>query len=128
MNEFAESEAGINVTGGPETSPATVFFSWSKSAFADGREIPVTYSNVSSGDPNSYKLYLAYPMSAAQSQVKLVHDPVLGVDSAAYKGIVTRPPELQGDLVLYAGSLVGAVVLVAFTLLVADRRRKKREE
>ena len=128
VNEFAESEAGINVTGGPETSPATVFFSWSKSAIADGREIPVTYSNFSTADPNSYEVYLAYPLSGAQSVVRLVHDPVLGVDSAAYKGIVTRPPELQGDLVLYAGSLVAAVLLVALTLVVADRRRKKREE
>ncbi len=128
VNQFAQGEAGINVTGGPALSPATVFFSWSKSAFADGREIPVTYSNVSTGDPNSYELYLAYPMTAGQSQVKLVHDPVLGVDSAAYQGVVTRPPELQGDLVLYAASLAAAVFLIALTLVVADRRRKRRDE
>ena len=128
VNRFTEGEAGINVTGGPTLSPATVFFSWSKSAFADAREIPVTYSTVSTGDPNSYELYLAYPMTTGQSTVKLVHDPVLGVDSAAYEGIVTRPPELQGDLVLYAGSLIAAVFLIAVTMIVADRRRKKREE
>ena len=88
--------------------------------------IPVTYSNVT--NPNSYELYLAYPMSTGRADVKLVHDPVLGVDSAAYEGIVRRPPELQGDLVLYAGSLIAAVVLIAVTMIVADRRRKKREE
>ncbi len=128
VNEFAQGEAGLNVTGGPTTSPATVFFSWSKSAIADGREIPVTYTNVSTGDPNSYELYLAYPISASGSPVRLVHDPVLGVDSAAYEGVVTRTPELQGDLVVYAASLAAAVFLIALTLIVADRRRKKREE
>src|SRR3989441_811949 len=128
VNEFADGEAGINVTGGPEASPATVFFSWSKSAIADSLEIPVSYSNFSTGVPNSYELYLAYPLTKARSPVRLVHDPVLGVDSAAYKGVVTRPPELQGDLVLYAGSLAAAVILVALTVIVADRRRKKREE
>ena len=128
VNEFAEGEAGLNVTGGPPTSPATVFFSWSKSAIADGREIPVTYTNISTVSPNSYELYLAYPISGSGSRVKLVHDPVLGVDSAAYEGVVARTPELQGDLVLYAASLAAAVFLIALTLIVADRRRKKREE
>src|SRR5207249_37273 len=118
--EFAQGEAGINVTGGPAASPATVFFSWSKSAIADGHEIPVSYSNFSTGDPNSYEVYLAYPLAGARSPVTLVHDPVLGVDSAAYKGVVTRPPELQGDLVLYAGSLAAAVILVALTPPGAD--------
>jgi hypothetical protein len=127
VNQFAKDEAGLNVTGGPPTSPATVFFSWSKSAIADGREIPVTYTNVSTGDPNSYELYLAYPISASGSPVKLVHDPVLGVDSAAYEGVVTRPPELQGDLVLYAASLAAAVFLIALTLFVADRRKRREE-
>src|SRR5439155_1682451 len=121
VNAFAGGEAGINVTGGPVASPATVFFSWSKSAIADGLEIPVSYSNFSTGDPNSYEVYLGYPLTGARSPVRLVHDPVLGVDSAAYKGVVTRPPELQGDLVLYAGSLAAAVILVALTLVVADR-------
>src|SRR5256885_2037847 len=128
VNEFAQGEAGLNVTGGPTTSPATVFFSWSKSAIADGRELPVTYTNISTVSPNSYELYLAYPISGSGSRVKLVHDPVLGVDSAAYEGVVARTPELQGDLVLYAASLAAAVFLIALTLIVADRRRKKREE
>jgi len=128
VNAFADGEAGINVTGGPEASPATVFFSWSKSAIADGLEIPVSYSNFSTGDPNSYEVYLGYPLTGARFPVRLVHDPVLGVDSAAYKGVVTRPPELQGDLVVYAGSLAAAVILVALTVILADRRRKKREE
>src|SRR2546427_10236042 len=127
VNEFAQGEAGINVTGGPAASPATVFFSWSKSPTAGRHQIALSDSNFSTGDPNSYELYLAYPLTGARSPVTLVHDPVLGVDSAAYEGVVTRPPELQGDLVLYAGSLAAAVILVALTLVVADRRRKRRE-
>src|SRR5256712_2539502 len=51
-----------------------------------------------------------------------------GLDVAAYEGVVARTPELQGDLVLYAASLAAAVFLIALTLIVADRRRKKREE
>ncbi len=126
VNRFAQGEAGFNVTGGPPTNPATVFFSWSKTALANDHVIPVTYSNVT--NPNSYELYLAYPVGTGQSEVKLVHDPVLGVDSAAYEGIVTRPPELQGDLVLYAASLAAAVFLIALTIVVSDRRRKNRED
>src|SRR5207245_3591388 len=42
VNEFADGEAGINVTGGLEASPETVFFSWSESEIADGLEILVS--------------------------------------------------------------------------------------
>jgi hypothetical protein len=130
-NGFARDETGINVTNVTQadtTTPSTVFFSWSKSASANGLHIPVTASNFSGGSPGTYDVYLAYPMSPAQSAVTLVHDPVLGVDSAAYQGIVNRHPELQGDIVLYVGSLLAMVALVAVTIVVANRRRKKREE
>src|SRR5207247_158010 len=89
---------GINVTGGPVASPATVFFSWSKSAIADGLEIPVSYSNFSTGDPNSYEVHLGYPLTGARSPVRLVHDPVLAVDSAAYHGVgPLRPRDSEGE-------------------------------
>src|SRR5437867_2377431 len=127
-DDIAGGGGGVKVTGGPVARPATGFFSWSKSASGEGLEIPGSFSNFSTGDPNSYEVYLGYPLTGARSPVRLVHDPVLGVDSAAYKGVVTRPPELQGDLVLYAGSLAAAVILVALTVILADRRRKKREE
>lgn len=130
VNGFARNEAGINVTGGPPDAPATVFFSWSKSAFADGTEIPVTWTNYTT-EPNSYEMYIAYPLSQlgeVHPRVTLVHDPVLGVDSAAYEGIVKRSPELQGDVVVYAVSLAGMALLVATTIVIANRRRKKGEE
>ncbi len=128
LNGFASNDAAINVTGGPSNDPANVFFSWSKAAYANGRQIPVTFSSFPGGGPNASEVYLAYPMGPGQSAVRLVHDPALGVDSAAYKGILSRQPALQGDLVLYVGSLATMVVLIAVTIISTNRRRKKREE
>src|SRR2546427_487745 len=128
LNGFAPDDAAINVTGRSANSPARVFFSWSKSAFADGRQIPVTFSSAADGNPNRSELYLAYPMGASQPSVKLVHDPVLGVDSAAYEGIISRQPPLQGDALVYGVSLAAMAVLIAVTIVLANRRRKKREE
>jgi hypothetical protein len=129
-NGFASDDAGINVTGGPSNDSSKVFFSWSKSAYANGQPIPVTFSSFAGAWPNTSDLYLAYPyrMGPGETTLRLVHDPVLGVESAAYEGIIRRQPELQGDLVLYAGSLAAMVVLVAVTIVLANRGRKKREE
>jgi len=128
LNGFAPDDAAISVTGRSANSPARMFFSWSKSAFADGRQIPVTFSSAADGNPNRSELYLAYPMGASQPSVKLVHDPVLGVDSAAYEGIISRQPPLQGDALVYGVSLAAMAVLIAGTIVFANRRRKKREE
>ena len=127
-NGFARDDMAINVTGGPQTNSATVFFSWAKSAVADGQSVPVTFLNAGNVTPNASELYLAYPLGAGRASVKLVHDPVLGVDSAAYKGIISRQPPLQGDALVYGISLAAMAVLIGVTIVLANRRRKKREE
>ena len=127
INGFAKGEGSVNVTGGPAGRSATAFFSWANTALADGRPIPAALTSLQT-ESNSYDMYLAYPVDSPQPHVNIVHDPTLGVESAVYRDIVTKAPELQGDLKLYAGSLAGMAVLVALTIVLANRRRKKREE
>lgn len=126
-NGFARDDNSINVTAGPPNNPTSIFFSWSTSAIANGARIPVTFASANGGSPNASEVYLAYPMASGPSSVRLVHDPVLGVQSAAYEGIISRQPGLQGDLVVYVGSLVAMVLLVAVTIVLVNRRRKKPE-
>src|SRR5438309_1397216 len=129
-NGFASDDAGINVTGGSPNAPSSVFFSWSKFAYANGHQIPVTFSSFAGPGPSTSDIYLAYPyqMAPTETSVSLVHDPVLGVDSAAYEGIISRQPPLQGDALVYGVSLAAMAVLIAVTIVLANRRRKKREE
>jgi len=127
LHGFAVGDGAMNVTAGPPDKPATTFFSWSTSALQDGRRIPVGLTNTQL-DPNDYDLYLAYPLDAPQTRVTIDHDPTLGVESAVYDHIISTPPELQADLVLYAGSLASVALLVGLTIVVANRRREKRKE
>jgi len=129
-NGFASDDAGINVTGGSPNAPSSVFFSWSKFAYANGHQIPVTFSSFAGPGPSTSDIYLAYPyqMAPTETSVSLVHDPVLGVDSAAYEGIISRQPPLQGDALVYGVSLAAMAVLIGVTIVLANRRRKKREE
>jgi hypothetical protein len=127
LHGFTRDEAAVNVTAGPANSPATVFFSWSKSALVNGGTSSVMLSSFAGTDPTSHDVYLAFP-GPATSSVNLVHESVLGVDSAAYDGIVNRRPEIQGDITLYLVSLTGVAVLVAATIVVVNRGRKKRPE
>jgi hypothetical protein len=126
-NGFAQSDSSVNFTGPPGRA-ASVFLSWATTAFADGVRIPVGLTSRQIGATNGYDLYLAYPMSPAQPGVKIVHDPELGVDSGVYRSILAQMPALQGDLALYAGSVVAIAALVVVSIVVARRRRKKPEE
>jgi hypothetical protein len=78
-------------------------------------------------DDDEYDLYLLY-MTGGGSITRLVHDPTIGVRSAAFEGIVSRPPPLQADFLLYGGTLAVMVALVAGTIVISNRRRKKREK
>jgi len=126
VHAFAQGEGAVSVTGGPPDHPATVFFSWSKRAMADG--LPVNATVVSSEPPAPYVLYVAYPaQGASAARVGIEHDPTLGVESAVYERILTTPPPLQADLVLYAGSLAAVALLLALTILAVNRSRKRGE-
>lgn len=126
VNGFSNNDGSINVTGGPPAQSATTFLTWANTAFANGRRVPANLTNVPMTS-TSYDLYIGYPAVSALPTMKIVHDPTLGVESAVYHDIVTQVPELQGDLVLYVGSLAGMVVLVVATIVVATRRRKREE-
>src|SRR6266571_4666335 len=80
----------------------------------------VTYERARGSD-SSYQLELRNLVEWVDANRNNRNDPGLGVDSAAYEGVVTRAPELQGDLVLYAASLAAAVFLIALSLKFEDR-------
>ncbi len=128
VHAFAQGDGAVNVTGGPSGPPATVFFSWSKTAVANG--LPVNATVVSSEpEPTRYDLYLAYPERVPSAvRAGIEHDPTLGVESAVYEHILGTSPELQADLVLYAGSFAAMALLVALTILAVNRRRKRGED
>ncbi len=123
---FAMGDGAVSVSSGSADQAATTFFSWSKTALADGTRIPVTLTSTQR-EPDSYDLYLAYPLESPQTRVTILHDPTLGVESAVYNIIVGTPPPLQADLVLYAGSLAAIALLLGLTIVFANRRRKREE-
>lgn len=126
---FSTDDSWIQVTAGSPRS--TTFFSWENNATADDVEGPLATSMDTWMEPSErvYELLFAYPAGPLRDSVRIVHDPTLGVVSAAYEGILLLPPppDLQGDAVLYGVSLVGMAVLVGTTVLLAGRRRRKRE-
>lgn len=124
LNGFAVGDAAMNMMRGPPGNPALVFFSWAKTASADGRPIAVAWSS-SSGSEDDYILQLLY-LSGGAAIGGLIHDPTLGVRSEAFEGVVNRPPPLQADYLLYGGTFAGMVALVAATIVLANRRRRKR--
>ncbi len=125
-NGFAKDEGSLSIARGPAGESTTVFFGWSKTATANGVTIPVSLTSAAL-DPESYDVYFAYPMESPQTRVAIVHDPTLGVDSAAYRDILAQTPELRGDLPLYAGSVAVVALLVTLTIFVAGRRKKREE-
>ncbi len=126
LNGFAKNDASMSVTTGSSAGTATVFFGWSESAFANGRQIPAGFTSSQLG-PNTYELYLGYPVGLAQANVKIVHDPTFGVESAVYEHIIGTPAPLQGDAILYAGSFAAVAVFVVLTIFLTNRLRKKGE-
>ena len=127
LHDFAVDDAAMNVTGGPPNAPSLAFFSWAETATVDGSQIPVDWMTRSGSEAGEYDLYLFY-LTGGQSVVQLVHDPTIGVRSAAFEDVVSRPPPLQADYILYGGTLAAMAVLVIGTIVFANRRRKKREE
>lgn len=127
-NGFATDEGAVNVTAGPFEQSATVFFSWARTATANGRPIPVNVST-RANQPGSYELNLTYPLGSVPSvsSVRIVHDPTLGVESSVYQEILQKPVPPRGDLTLYAVSLAGMAAVVAASIVFAKRRRKREE-
>ncbi len=130
LNSFSTDDHALNVSNPGSATPSSAFFAWSNTASVNGVSGPVLASgpaeNATTGD---YDLYLSYTRPASSGlQLHIVHDPALGVVSAAYLSSLHPPPgpslPFQGDVIVYAVSLVAIAVLVAGTALLVNRRRK----
>lgn len=129
-NHFSQDDRSLNVTNssGPEAS--TTFFAWANTANVSGQERAVTVTGPEANDcvPDYCVMYLAYTAPSEVSPIRVVHDPTLGIVSAAYESLRNLPvenPPLQGDVPLYAVSMVLVAGLVATTIVLASRRRGK---
>lgn len=131
QNDFTTDDRAINVTNDASASTSSAFFAWSNSAAVDNVTGPVVPTGPTANEtfPGSYDLYLTYPQPAAgQLQLSIVHDPTMGVVSAAYLSSLHPGPgpalPFQGDAVLYGASLAGIAVLIAGTAFLVRRRRR----
>ena len=132
LNEFSSDEHAVNVTndGGPGSSSA--FFAWSNTASVDGTVGTVATSGPSANETTGdYDLYLSYPKaSSGDLHLQIVHDPTIGVVSAAYASILHPGPEsplpFRSDALVYVMSLAGIAALVAGTALFVRRRARKQ--
>jgi hypothetical protein len=131
-HQFSQNESAVNVTNVPGTSPSYAYFAWSNEASVNGRTSQVAATgpqpNVTAG---AYDLYLSYPRVVSfpnPDQVEVVHDPTLGVVSAAYASLLAGIPGrgIQADLPLYIVSMAGVAAIVAGTALVTNRRRREK--
>jgi len=129
LNEFSSDDRALNVTNEAGPASSSAFFSWSNSASVNGVDGSVTPTvpedNSTTGD---YDFFLSYPVGSGV-QVHVVHDPAMGVVSAAYASIVHPGPgavlPFVGDALVYGISLAGIAVLVGGTTLLVSRRRRK---
>ncbi|HYM40528.1 MAG TPA: hypothetical protein VEY12_10400 [Thermoplasmata archaeon] len=131
LNDFSSEDRAVNVTSPTGSPPSSAFFAWSNFATVNGVNGTVTPMgptfNETTGD---YNLYLSYPKALSSSlRVQIVHDPTMGIVSAAYDSIIHpaqgSPLQFGGDSVVYSASLAGIAAVVAGTALLVNRRRRK---
>ncbi len=130
QNDFSTDDHALNVTNDAGPNGSSAFFAWSTFASVNNARGPVVtsgpFTNESTG---SYDLYLTYPQQAPGSlQLRIVHDPTMGVVSVAYLSSIHPPPPpplgFQGDAVLYGISLGAIAVFVAGSVVLVRRRRR----
>ncbi len=130
LNDFSTDDRALNVTNDAGPSASSAFFAWSNRASVNsvaGNVVPAgPFTNETTGD---YDLYLTYPQQAPGSlHVTIVHDPMMGVVSAAYLSALHPGPgpvlPFQGDAILYVVSLAAIAGLVAGTAFLVRRRRR----
>ncbi len=128
LNEFSTDDHAVNMTNRDLSTPSSAFFAWSNTATVNGVEERVIPSELNETAPGNYNLLLTYPRpSTTSAQIRIVHDPTIGVVSAAYQAGPTQPPVLpfQGEPLVYGISLVAIAAFVVGTALLVDRRRKE---
>jgi hypothetical protein len=125
-NHFRSNEGAVNVTN---ASSPVAFFSWSNVARVNGQSAAVTPAFGANASDGGHDLYLSYPNTpptSAGMPVSVLHDPAIGVVSAAYESKIGQPasPSLQGDLALYVlTAAIVAGVVAANAYLIRRRTR-----
>jgi hypothetical protein len=131
LNEFSSGDRAVNVTNDAGATSSSTFFAWSNLAYVDNHEESVGASDpIRNETTGEYDLYLSYPQTTlSTTQLHIVHDPAMGVVSAAYASQIHPAPgsplPFQGDVVVYAASLAGIAALIAGTAILVRRRRQK---
>jgi hypothetical protein len=124
---FAADERAVNVTEHAGDRSATSFFSWSNTAKVGGTATPVVLAN-GLADSNPYEMTLIYGQGPSPAGTQVVQRTTLGVHSAVYEIRRAATPPIQADPLLYAGTIAAVSVLVAVSIVFANRRRKNRED
>lgn len=133
-NHFSSDERALNVTNDSGPEPSYAFFAWSNSATVNGRAGEVIVAgpevNETTGGRDLYLTYPSGPSLPNPLEIQIVHDPTIGVVSAAYASILgggtTSALPFQGDAIIYAISFVAVAALIAGTAVVANRRRRAK--
>lgn len=132
LNDFSTDDSSVNVTNDGGQSPSSAFFAWSNTATVNGVSGRVAaYGPAFNETAGDRDLFLSYPAaaSAGAGPISIVHDPTLGVVSAAYSSTIHPGPgpalPFQGDALVYGVSLAGIAALVAGTAILVSRRRVK---
>lgn len=134
-HEFSHGDQSVNVTNESNGHMSTVFFAWQTHASVNGADSPVNVTGPEENEsaPGNYGLYMAYGGAAVANgtSITVVHDPDLGVVSAAYESLVNLPPAqppLQGDYLVYAVTVGAVAALVLATVVLGSRRRRGKQE
>lgn len=133
-HQFSQDQRAVNVTNNSEAPASSAWFAWSSHADVNGQSATVDATGPEYNDTTGgYDLYLSYPRTTSMmnpNEMSIVHDPSLGVVSAAYESIISAPPNpsgIQPDIPLYLGTVAAMVALVGGTILVARRQRRGRQ-
>ncbi len=133
-NHFSSDERALNVTNDSGSSPSSAFFAWSNSATVNGQAGTVDVAgpevNETAGGRDLYLMYPTGPALANPFEITVVHDPTIGVVSAAYAsilgGVTTPVLPFQADALIYAVSLVAVAALIGGTAILARRRHREK--
>jgi hypothetical protein len=124
---FAADERAVNVTEHAGDRSATSFFSWSNTAKVGGAATPVVLVN-GIAEYNPYEMTLIYGPGPTPTGTEVLQRTTLGVHSAVYEIIRASVPPVRADPLLYAGTIAAVSVLVALSIVLANRRRRNRED
>ncbi len=128
---YRQNEHAVNVTNDAPSGPSSAFFAWSNRAAFNGQPIQVSETGLEANETTGgYDLYFTYPRVASPMNpdaVEVVHDPTIGVVSAAFESLpVGGISGIQLDVSLYALTTAAVAALIGGTALLAHRRRKDR--